>query len=459
MKILYLLGEFPKVTSEAFLLNEIIELKKMGHDVWVHADFTPPLNDDQIHGLIHEHGFMNNTLISDNNGLPKRIRSLFRFVTCLIADAMKAPLLTAKMLYYTAIYRKGFFSISAYPLKIDNYLIAREIAGMGFDIIHSPFGGIDKMERGLALSRICDVPFTIAFRALELYDARSRERIRKERKTYEKADIIMTISEQNRAELAGLLDNGSPIRIVHSSIDPGRFRPSRRHGKGCRIITIARFVEKKGIPYLLEALRMLKDRGLGFKYLLIGEGPLSAQYRRQIARLGLQDAVTIERPVRQELIRKELSESTMLVLPCVIARNGDRDILPNVLKEAMAMELPVITSDISGIRELVEDGKNGLLVKDRDPAGLADAIRTLLDDEELRHSLGACGRRRIIEDFNVHTQAAKLAEVFTDAIRARRVSSSGLVYTARKTMRGAIADDAMMGKREWRALWDERRKA
>jgi glycosyltransferase involved in cell wall biosynthesis len=122
--------------------------------------------------------------------------------------------------------------------------------------------------------------------------------------------------------------------------------------------------------------------------------------RSLIAELQLEDVVVIQDSVTQEELKAVYSQSTVFALPCQVTENGDRDGIPNVLAEAMAMELPVVSTDISGIPELVHHGINGLLVRERDPKAMADAIETLLRNRDYAARLGAAARTTICEVFD-----------------------------------------------------------
>jgi glycosyltransferase involved in cell wall biosynthesis len=143
----------------------------------------------------------------------------------------------------------------------------------------------------------------------------------------------------------------------------------------------------------------------------VGDGPQKALVERLVEQYGLQEMVELPGAVFQEHLKPYLERADVFVLPCITASNGDMDGIPVSLMEAMAMEIATVSTYVSGIPELIKDGESGLLVKEKDPEALADALQTLLKDEEKRATLGKNGRRKVVEEFDIHKSAARLAEI------------------------------------------------
>ena len=244
---------------------------------------------------------------------------------------------------------------------------------------------------------------------------------RKHQLLFERAAHFFTISDYNRLQLKKLFGSRKPISVIHSAVWPEKMRlPANPVKKTIDVLAIGRLIEKKGIAYLLGALHALHSRGLTVRTTVVGRGALLSELQGVCQKLKIDDLVTFEDFVTQKGIIDLLSRSTIFALPCVVAQNGDRDILPNVLKEAMAMELPVITSNISGIEELITDGENGILVPERDIDALAEAIQRLLRDASLRAKLGNAARQTVIKDFNLSVEVGKKIKIFTQIARASR---------------------------------------
>jgi glycosyltransferase involved in cell wall biosynthesis len=203
---------------------------------------------------------------------------------------------------------------------------------------------------------------------------------------------------------AGLrrLDDLAPGRtqLVYHGLDFGGIgaRPSRRPGP-FRILSVGRLVEKKGFDDLLAALASL-DKGLDWRFDHIGGGELSGALRARADAAGLADRITWHGAQSRDVVFDHLAQADLFVLPARISRSGDRDGLPNVLMEALAFGVPAISTDVSGIPELIEHGRTGWLVPQRDPRALAAAIAALMADEALRQRLAAAGSQHVRKNFS-----------------------------------------------------------
>ena len=203
--------------------------------------------------------------------------------------------------------------------------------------------------------------------------------------------------------------------MIHSALDLSDFPARRTPVQPALLLSIGRMVEMKGFSDLIEACSLLRERQVPFQCLIVGKGPLHKDLLRQVEQRGLTDCVSIQPPVPQAEIRRLLAQATCFVLPCVTAKDGDQDGIPNVLMEAMAARVPVVSCPTSGVPELVQHGRTGLLAEPRNPHSLAYQIRRLLLDEELRQRLSEAGRLKVEDEFNIRKNAARLAELFPAA--------------------------------------------
>jgi glycosyltransferase involved in cell wall biosynthesis len=180
---------------------------------------------------------------------------------------------------------------------------------------------------------------------------------------------------------------------------------------------VGNYIEKKGHKYLIEACNILAQRGIDFSCSIVGDGSDRPALEALISRYGLNDRVKLTGALEQRSVRRLYRDSDIFALACVIARNGDRDGMPTVLIEAMACGIPVITTPVTGIPELVIDGETGFLVPQRDATALADTLQRLMSNAELRACVGQNARQRAVEDFDVQRNAAILVGLFQEMVK------------------------------------------
>jgi glycosyltransferase involved in cell wall biosynthesis len=190
------------------------------------------------------------------------------------------------------------------------------------------------------------------------------------------------------------------------------------HMMARKLLSVGRLVPMKGFDILLLALAELRARGVDFTCTVIGEGPERARLEGLRTALGLESAVEFPGAMPQEAVVRHMSEATLMVLPCVVTADGQSDGIPNVLMESMAAGLPVVSTRVSGIPELVEDGVNGRLVAPGDPIALANAVRGLLLNPRQCEFFAEAGRRKVERDFNVRIEAGRLLEHFGTSCHA-----------------------------------------
>lgn len=262
-------------------------------------------------------------------------------------------------------------------------------------------------------SRLTGLPFSFTAHAKDIY-LRELNLGDLLRVKLNRARFVVTCTAANQQYLAGM-HTRTPIHTIYHGLAIRDFRPTDYASLDVPLIlSVGRLVPKKGFPDLIEACRLLRERGCPFTCQIIGGGDLSYQQQLQalIEKHQLQEAITLHPPVTQEQLREILPTATVFALPCQIVENGDRDGIPNVLVEAMACGIPVISTEISGIPELIHHNANGLLVSQRDPLALALALERLLSDAALRQTLGTAGRVTIQQSFDIESNVRKLMTLF-----------------------------------------------
>ena len=195
-------------------------------------------------------------------------------------------------------------------------------------------------------------------------------------------------------------------------MDLSRFRPSDFSARPPAIVSIGRLIEKKGFEDLIRACALLRSRQGDFHCSIIGEGPLEETLRTQITTNGLEQSVELTGPQTQAQIAERLAHATLFALPCTREADGGMDNLPTVIMEAMAAGLPVISTPLGGIPEMVEPGVNGELVPERDPATLSAAIERLIAEPKQARRLGKRGREIAREKFSIETSVRQLRGLF-----------------------------------------------
>ena len=206
-------------------------------------------------------------------------------------------------------------------------------------------------------------------------------------------------------------ENAARVHRTYNGIDPAKFHPAEFE-RPPLILSIGRLISKKGFDVLIDACALLRQRGHGFRCEIIGEGPLAGELQARIHRQDLAEHVHLAGPKTQAEIAGHLSKATVLALPCRIDPDGAMDNLPTVVMEAMASALPVVSTNIGGISEMVRDGETGLLVAQNDAAATADALSRLINDIELAQSFGRKGCERTKEIFSIEKNVRALRQIF-----------------------------------------------
>ena len=418
----YVLKGFPR-NSEAFITNEIALLERMGLPIHIFSAFQgdsartqsivrqirAPLQYLPEAGSTTDRPFFVWMCGNLARFLPSHLRLLcmrplpylqtaweaFRLSFLCRSGSMPWP----KKVFYKDFLRAGF--------------IARQVVESGtIDHLHAHFcHGATTMA--MFASRMAGIPFSFTAHAKDIYLPKLNPGDLLQIKM-RRAKFVVTCTGSNKHYLDEACPDGAPVHTIYHGVDTSRFHPSLNREPAIPVIlSVGRFVEKKGFPFLVQACRILKDHGHQFQCRIVGEPDEQTELVRQlIFRSALEDRISIEPGVTQDELRALYRQATLFVLPCQIVGNGDRDGIPNVLAEAMATGLPVISTDISGIPELIAHRDNGLLVPQRDVHTLAKAMEELLADVQLRQRLGQAGRDTIGRIFDSATTTRQLCALF-----------------------------------------------
>jgi len=389
MNILYYLRKFPKL-SESFVLNEVYELEGRDHNVAVFSYAEP--DKDILHNEFEE---LDATVHYADT--PSYIDCLDLLSSKVVhPDILQNIALEPSSLHVAALHRNRQCIEFIERLEFD------------VDLVHTHFPSIKTLS-ALYVASYFDSPFTVTTHAFNLYRASDRNLVEH---MLSNADHAITVSEYNKRYIRDEITDTTPISIIRAGIRPEKFEPSST-STDMRILTISRLSEKKGLFYAIQAVADVIDVIPDIEYHIIGSGPKENEIRNQIDEYRLNNTVKLLGNVSDERLVTEFDEASCFLLPCVISGSGDRDGIPVVLMESMAMETPPISTEISGIPELIDHQENGLLVEPRNVDELAEAIRTLLLDPKKQREFGNAGRKKVIQDFNMKREADKLESVFT----------------------------------------------
>lgn len=296
-------------------------------------------------------------------------------------------------------------------------LLALEVRRRGIEHLHAHFATVAAGVARLA-SRLAEVPFSFTAHAKDIF----HETVRPDdlRRKLEEAAAVITVSDFNLAHLRATFGAAAArVRRIYNGLELERFPYAEPRVRPRRVAAVGRLVEKKGFEVLLEAAALLSARGVDFAVDLIGGGELEERLRRRIDELGVGRRVRLVGLRPQAEIARAVSEAAVFAAPCVVGRDGNRDGLPTTLLEAMALGTPCVSTDVTGIPEVVRDGETGLLVPQNDAAALAAALERLLEDPSLRVTLAARARRRVEEDFDARRNSARLRQTLLEVRTGR----------------------------------------
>jgi len=390
--IAYILNYFPG-DAEPFVINEIKGLQKEGVDIVVFPIHKRGLsgrdaNTEGIEAIYADPVFSSKIMMA-------HFYYLFRKPTIYVELLLKSIVLEGKKAFLAGVY------------------YARAIEKMGIRHVHAHFAW-DAADCARIIKKLTNIPFSLSVHAKDIYcfNEGLEEKLMESR-------FIITCVKNNKTyvgEKFGQLIE-QKIHVIYHGVDMERFTPRVMAKQDIDILCIGNFVEKKGLFNLIEACGLVKKEGFEFKCSIIGKGPQKNELLSMIKERGLEEYIQILKEYCHEELLSIYSKSKIFVLPSVIANNGDRDGIPNVLAEAMAMELPVISTDLPNITELIENGETGLLIPSKNPEKLAQAIKTLLVNDALRRRLGKNAREKIVKDFDISKHIQRIAELFFKATR------------------------------------------
>lgn len=412
VKIAYIFIRFPSLT-ELFALREVEELRRLGVDVQPYS--LNRVQAEDIQDPLMKFWFDKTIYVPSSSSLQclillskisiKRFRI---FWGSLIVKCISENIRNLRYLFASL----AVFSQAAH--------ITQELVKTNVMWIHAHFA-TNATTVAWIIKYLSGIPYSFTPHAYDIFKREFQTGFL--RTKIQDAHFVVAESQFHKFFLqnfSGQKSENGRYPVIHCGV--GTDFLYRQLKKDCKnqfpvILCIARLVEKKGHEYLIRALSIIKQQALEFKCIMVGDGPLQEQLINQLKEKKLEDRVEFVGEFSPVQAKDILEQADIFCLPCIHASCGDRDGIPVALMEAMAKRLPVISTHMKGITELIRSGDNGLLVPERDEKALADALIILLKSPNLRSRLAEAGYNTIDKYFNVQKETTKLYQIFLKQLK------------------------------------------
>ncbi len=377
----------------------------MGHSVDIFR--TMPSEQTGIHPIVEEYALLKRTrLIPRPTG---RFRRVLRGLRILLSGLFLNPIL---MLRAMNVFKYGKQAASL------RYLYLASCFTGSYDAVHCHFGMLG--DTGVLLKDLGarTGPVLTSFHGFDITTHIKDHGSDCYRDLFEKGDRFLPISENWKRKLINLGCPPDRIVVHRMAVDCDQFRYMPRslaRGETAEVLSVARFVEKKGLQYAITAVAALLKRGIDLRYTIIGDGELRSTLAGLIEELGAGDRIRLAGWQGQYDVLHAMDSAHILLAPSVTASSGDQEGIPVVLMEAMAMGLPVLSTFHSGIPELVEDGISGILVPPRNCKALEDALHGMISDPASWTAIEKAARERVESNYNIKSQVSRLVQIYSDA--------------------------------------------
>lgn len=398
----YFVKMFPRL-SETFILNEILELERNGVEVVIFSSRKP--NEGRFHAQVAD--IKAKVFYLDDLDSKKWQHWIGAEWPVLSPVRSNIWQLLDEALESKDFKRMDWIWLSAWA--------AAQSLKLGLSHLHAHFATLPSTMAYL-VHRISGIPFTFTAHAKDIFVYDTESHLLEEKA--KAASAIVTVTNFNLRYLTEKLPelNHGKIKVVHNgiNIEQFRFNGSSSREKNM-ILTVGRLVIKKGFNYLLEACSLLKERGVPFRCVIVGDGNEKENLHEQCRILQLEEEVEFAGPMNLDEVASLMGKATVLCLPCVQAPDNNVDALPTVLLEALACGTPIVSTKISGIPEIVTSGEDGLLVEPEDSESLSREIERLLSSKQLQQKFAQKGRLKAAEKFDLRKNVRQLLQVFSEA--------------------------------------------
>ncbi len=398
----YVVKCYPRF-SETFVVREVIAREAAGERIAI-ASLRAP-KDPRFHAdLARVRAGV--TWIPTGSGSGRSTAAAWRAlddVRVLVGGVLPQPALTALADEEPDVAAQGVL-LAAWALQ------------QGVGHLHAHFASLPARTTRLA-ALLTGLPWSVTAHAKDLFHADvDPRRLRAVLAGPHGADAVVAVSDSSTAWVRERFPT-APVHRVHNGLELAGSTSGAARGlawssprrRPAVVAAVGRLVPKKGFDDLLAAVAVLRDRGVPARLRLAGAGEQEGALRARVGALDLHDRVELLGPLTQEEVVDLVRGAAVMAAPCRVAEDGDRDGLPTVVLEALALGTPVVSTPVVGVPEAVETERTGLLVPERDPLALADALERLLQDADLRERLSVAGRARVEERFDVRDQARALA--------------------------------------------------
>lgn len=397
LRVLYIVSLFP-CWSETFIVREIEQLLVRGVDVRIFS--LKPSQEALVQSDARALQQYVTYPASFSRNLRGVLRALWQYPTATLG--MLIRILTARGL--------------ALASRLKSVVVWWRVVGAADrlqswdpELIHAHWATYPSTG-AMILSRMLETPFSFTSHAHDIFLEQHllRDKLLAAR-------FAVTISEYNRRLLRDLLPPPAQekVHVIHCGIKPDELTYQEDQRDPELLLAVGRLDEIKGFPILVEACARLRDRGARFHCEIIGEGPLRQTLQRAIDANGLGSIVRLLGAMPHEEVRARLYRAGVFVLPSVMTAHGNMDGIPVALMEAMACGTPVVSTTVSGIPELVDDGVSGYLVPPEDAETLADRLAKLLEEPAKGIAFARNAREQVEHSFSVVTETDKLQQLFT----------------------------------------------
>ncbi|MGB3532889.1 MAG: glycosyltransferase [Microcoleaceae cyanobacterium] len=407
MKIAFIVGHFPQL-SETFILNQITGLIERGHEVDIYASSAG--DTTKVHPAVTQYNLLKHTYYFPE--IPENlVLRVGKGIQLLLTQGYQDR---GRFLDALNVFKYGQQALSLWLLYTIIPKFNRE-----YDIIHCQFG--TQSYRGMAFQTINapNAQLITTFRGDDISRFVQKKGNKIYQKLFQTGDLFLANCEFFRQRVIQLGCNENQTLVHRSGLDCSRFSFVSRcfpEDQKVRIVTTGRLVEKKGIEYSIRAVAKQALIHSNLEYNIIGNGVLKQDLQKLINDLNANHFIHLLGWKDEDEIIKILNQSHIFIAPSVTAADGNQDAPVNVLKEAMAMGLPVISTYHGGIPELVEDGVTGFLVPERNTELLAEKLGILIQNPQLWPEMGLSGRAYVEEHYNLHKLNDTLVELYQNTL-------------------------------------------